>query len=138
MNLMCNILHVEDDDNDSEFFQRALNRLQFKGAYRRVPTVGAAMKYLRGMDEFAERWLFPLPEVLVMDSVLNGPPTSDDLMTWLKEQEEYRALVCVVLTGDVSPAKKEDWLGRGVVAVVEKGTSAEEFSGAVQEVLRSA
>jgi CheY-like chemotaxis protein len=136
LNLTCKILHLEDDDNDSLFFQRALTRLQFTGSYRRVSTVAAAMKYLDGTDEFAERRLFPLPDVLVMDSALSGAQSTDDLMTWLNERNEFRRLVRVMLTGGVSPANQESWIARGVAAVLTKGTSITDFAGSVEEVLR--
>lgn len=136
LNLTCNILHLEDDDNDSLFFQRALARLQFTGSYRRVSTVASAMKYLGGADEFAERRLFPLPDVLVMDSALSGAQTTDDLIKWLNERDEFHRLIRVMLTGGVSPAHQESWIDRGVAAVLRKGASLTEFADSVEEVLR--
>jgi CheY-like chemotaxis protein len=136
LNLGCNILHLEDDDNDSLFFQRALARLQFSGAYRRTPTVEATLKYLSGIDEFAERRLFPLPDVLVMDSATPGIQTIADLMTWLEMREEFRRLIRVMLSGGMSEGQQEVWLSRGVAAVLTKGCSISDFATSVEEVLR--
>jgi hypothetical protein len=136
LNLTCNILHLEDDDNDSLFFQRALKRRDFTGAYRRVSTVEAAIRYLDGTDEFAERRLFPLPHVLVMDSSLAGNQKTEDLLKWLEGRIEFRPLVRLMLTGGVNPAAEESWKKRGVTAVLAKGITLNDFAASVEEVLR--
>jgi CheY-like chemotaxis protein len=136
LNLKCNILHLEDDDNDSLFFQRALKRRDFIGAYRRVSTVEAAIHYLDGIEEFAERRLFPLPDVLVMDSSLSGKQTTEDLLKWLEGRKEFRPLIRVMLTGGVNPAAEESWRKRGVTAVLAKGVTLSDFAASVEEVLR--
>ena len=136
LNLKCNILHLEDDDNDSLFFQRALKRRDFMGAYRRVSTVEAAIRYLNGTHEFAERRLFPLPNVLVMDSSLSGYQTTEDLLKWIEGKSEFRPLIRVMLTGGVNPAAEESWKKRGVNAVLAKGVTLSDFAASVEEVLR--
>jgi DNA-binding NarL/FixJ family response regulator len=136
MNLACNILHLEDDDNDSLFFHRALTRSQFVGAYRRVSTVEAVIEYLKGLNQFADRKLFPHPDVLVMDSAMAGGPSIDALLTWLDERKQFRRLVRLMLTGGVSKAKSDEWLEQGVAAVLLKGASVDELALSVQEVLR--
>ena len=136
MNLNCNILHLEDDDNDSLFFQRVLTRLQFMGAYRRVSTVEQTIDYLNGNREFADRKLFPLPGVLVCDSLVSGEKTMADLMMWLDEQPALRFLPRIILTGGMSPLAQQDLINRGVTGIVTKGASLTEFAVAVEEVLR--
>lgn len=136
LNLKCNILHLEDDDNDSLFFQRALTRQHFTGAYRRVSTVDAAIRYLEGIQEFAERRLFPLPDVLVMDSSLSGKQTTEDLLKWIEERTEFRPIIRLMLTGGVNPAAEESWKKRGVNAVLAKGVTLSDFAASVEEVLR--
>jgi hypothetical protein len=138
LNLDCNILHLEDDDNDSLFFQRALDQFQFRGAYRRVSSVQETLDYLAGRGEFSDRHLYPMPGVLVADSslgALTGPQTSD-LMTWLDAREEFGSLVRVMLTGGMSAGEQEKWLHRGIACVLLKGVSHEDIAAAVREILR--
>jgi hypothetical protein len=138
LNLACNILHLEDDDNDSLFFQRALEQLNSTGVYRRVSTAQQAIDYLSGVKEYSDRHLYPLPHALVADSSLGnltGPHTVD-LLTWLNAREEFRALVRIMLTGDISATQREKWHSRGVACVLLKGASHEDIAQSVAEILR--
>jgi CheY-like chemotaxis protein len=135
MNLNCNILHLEDNDNDSLFFQRALSRLQFSGAYRRASNVQQAIDYLSGTGTYADRRLYPLPDVLVADNALSGGPTTADLMAWLDAQPHLRGMHRVMLTGALSLADQQHWLTRGIAGILLKGASLGEFAVAVEQVL---
>src|SRR4051794_11234421 len=121
MNLQCKILHLEDSDDDSFLFQRVLARLSFTGVYRRVSTVDDALSYLRGIGDFADRTQFPLPDMLVIDSSLPGGHTTSDLMNWLKDHDDLKIAPLVMLTGAMSLADQQTWLGRGVSNVFFKG-----------------
>ncbi|HWN94736.1 MAG TPA: hypothetical protein VNT99_06875 [Methylomirabilota bacterium] len=136
MNLNCIILHVEDDDNDSFFFQRALGAVFFVGSYRRVPDVKAAMLYLAGDAHYSDRHLFPLPNVLVVDSSPHQTGKSvNDLLAWLKPRDEFKNLVKVALTGGTDPKAREALLSQGVAGVLSKGASFPEFALAVADIL---
>ncbi len=138
MNLDCNILHLEDDDNDSLFFQRALDRLKFIGAYRRVSTAQHAIDYLNGTNEFADRHLYPIPHAFVTDSALGNitGPKIADVMAWLDQREEFRSLVRIMLTGEMSETEQKKWLNRGITCVLLKGASHDDIAKSVAEVLR--
>ena len=136
MNLTCKILHVEDSDDDSFIFQRVLQQLLFAGIYRRVNTIDGAINYLSGKYEFGDRRLFPLPDVIVMDTALPGAKQTSELMTWMKERAEFSRLIKVVLTGGLSPSAAQDWLAQGVVGILEKGSSLAELASSVEDILR--
>jgi CheY-like chemotaxis protein len=135
MNLTCKILHVEDSDDDSFFFQQVLMRLLFTGIYRRVNSIDGAINYLSGQYEFSDRQLFPLPDVIVMDTALPGKKQTHELMTWMQERPEFSRLVKVVLTGAIAPDAKQDWLQRGITGVLLKGVSLAGMSVSVGEIL---
>jgi hypothetical protein len=138
LKLDCNILHLEDDDNDSLFFQRGLERLKFNGAYRRVSTIRDAMDYLSGQGDYTNQRLYPAPHVLVADGslgALSGPRTSD-LMSWLDAREQFRSLVRIMLTGGMSASDQESWIKRGISCVLLKGASHEDIAASVEEILR--
>jgi CheY-like chemotaxis protein len=136
MNLTCKILHVEDSDDDSFIFQRVLAKLLFAGIYRRVNSIDGAINYLSGQFEFSDRRVFPLPDVIVMDTALPGKKQTDELMTWMNERPEFSPLVKVVLTGGLSPDAQKDWMARGVADVLKKGLSVADLAISVGEILR--
>jgi hypothetical protein len=72
VNLKCKILHLEDSDDDSFFFRRALRFVGYSGAYSRVCGVFDARRFLAGEGEFCDRVQFPWPDILVVDSTLPG------------------------------------------------------------------
>lgn len=135
MKLDCKILHVEDSDDDSLFFQRALRRLNFDGAYRRVTSVDRAIAYLRGSGDFDDRRLFPIPDVIVMDTILEGARPTYDLVAWLAQRTEFQRVVKVMLTGATDLKQHQEWLSGGIDAVLFKGISAEELRVAVEDIL---
>jgi hypothetical protein len=128
-------LHLEDDDNDSWFFQHALKGLAFTGVYRRVGNVTAALEYLAGSAKYSDRQQFPIPDVLVVDTTAGGAQTTDDLFAWLDVRPEFESLVKVALTGGISPAAQTNLLGHGIAAVLSKGASIAEFTTGVADVL---
>ncbi len=135
MNLTCNILHVEDNDDDSFIFQRALAQLLFTGIYRRVSTIDAAIEYLSGEREYGNRGLYPMPDVVVLDTSLPGSKETSELMTWIKGRSELSHVIKIVLTGGMSPANEQSWLERGAAAILLKGASLVDFAGSVGEIL---
>lgn len=135
MNLNCKILHVEDDDNDSFFFQRALDAVSFVGIYRRVADIESAELYLAGQAQYSDRQLFPLPDVLVVDSALQTGDSVNDLLAWLKPRDEFRHLVKVALTGGTDSKAHESMLSQGIAGILSKGASFPEFAHAVADIL---
>jgi hypothetical protein len=135
MELNCNILHLEDDDNDSFFFQRALGHWKFSGNYRRVASVDEAIGYLTGRGDFADRHLYPLPHLLVADSNLGSARTTGDLLAWLRAHPEFRFLRAVMLTGGVN-ADVVQPPPEGVVRVLPKGAKIDDLVASVGEVLK--
>src|SRR4051794_4907707 len=111
MKLDSTILHLEDDDNDSFFFQRALDQLKFSGVYRRTSSVQETIDYFNGAKAFSDRKAYPLPDVLVADSTFGSGLTNTDLMGWLKIRAEFDQLVKIILTGDMSRYEQEKWIG---------------------------
>jgi hypothetical protein len=132
MNSHCHILHLEDDENDSLIFERALSMSNFDGTYHSVQSVDEAIAYLVGAGKFANRLSYPLPGVLVADNAATTPL----LMAWLERQEQFRSLVRIILTGGMSPADSEKWLARGIQLVLHKGTRLEDMIVSAEKILR--
>ena len=136
MNLACAILHLEDDDNDSLFFQHALKAVSFVGIYRRVSAVAEAKRYLLGDGDYSDRKAYPMPDVVVVDTTLEGGESALDLLAWMSSQEPFRNLAKIALTGTDNPRTHQSLLAQGVMGILSKGACLVEFSASVAEVLR--
>ena len=136
LKLNCNILHLEDDDNDAFFFQRALQAFGFAGAYGRVTSVEQAILYLCGDGKYADRSRFPVPDVLVMDSTVGHRNAAMDLLEWMSRQKGFQHIVKIALTGDMNPAAAESMRALGVTEFLSKGSTVTEFNCAVHDALQ--
>lgn len=132
----CTILHLEDDDNDSLFFERLLTQLKFPGTYRRVASVQEAIEYFQGVDSFGDRVAHPLPQVLVADGTLGAGKTTANLMEWLAEEKKFTDLTRIVLSGTLSNQEQEKWFNYGITCVLDKGATLEDLMHSVQVVVQ--
>ncbi|HMC27346.1 MAG TPA: response regulator [Verrucomicrobiae bacterium] len=102
-------LIVDDSEDDRFFLERELTK-----ALPRCSIVGivrdgeAAVEYLNGAGPFANRALFPLPDVMLLD--LKMPRMNGfDVLRWLRLQNLKELMVIVVSTSflreDIQTAK---------------------------------
>lgn len=98
------LLSADDDENDTFFIQRASARFTHLFALRQVADGRAAIDYLLGRHDFADRSRFPLPALLLLD--LKMPrATGIEVVRWVREQDAFRYLPVVMLT---SSSRGED------------------------------
>ncbi|MFN7140437.1 MAG: response regulator [Limisphaerales bacterium] len=91
------ILLVEDDENDSFLFQRALKRNQIDHPVQWMRDGLEALHYLRGEGQYADRNAFPFPKIIILD--LKMPRLSGmELLRYLQEHPELRIIPTVVLS----------------------------------------
>jgi CheY-like chemotaxis protein len=91
------ILLAEDDDNDAFFVERAFKHVQIANPLYRVKDGEEAIAYLRGDGEHADRELFPVPNLLLLD--LKMPRKNGfEVIAWLRQQPGLRRLPVIVLT----------------------------------------
>src|SRR3989442_15961776 len=91
------ILIAEDDENHVLFIRRAFKKAQLLNPLVVVPDGEAAIAYLKGEGQFANRAEYPLPELLLLDLAM---PRKDgfEVLRWLRQQPGLSALRVVVLT----------------------------------------
>jgi CheY-like chemotaxis protein len=96
-NKKYSVLITDDSEEDSFFMERALReatRFQVVGSVR---DGAEAIAYLSGQGAYADRQLWPFPDVLLMD--LKMPRLSGfDVLEWLQEQN-FPGLKVVILSG---------------------------------------
>jgi hypothetical protein len=132
MRLGCKILHLEDNDDDSFLFVRALEELSFSGTYRRVSTVEEATAYLTNSVQFPASPLYTCPDNFVTDGVSTAPR----IAAWLNAQPEFSEMIRIVLTGGARDSERLTWISLGFRCVLPKGGSPEDMTNSVKEILR--
>ena len=96
LNNYC-ILLVEDDANDILFVQRAFRQANLTNALHIVKDGDQAIDYLIGNNEYANRDLYPIPVLILLD--LKLPRLSGlEVLEWIKKHPTLRRIPVVVLT----------------------------------------
>ena len=91
------ILLVEDDEGDILLLRRAFRNARIANPLIEVRDGQAAIQYLSGDGDFAERTRYPLPFLILLD--LRMPKLSGfEVLAWIRDQPELAELIIVVLT----------------------------------------
>ncbi|HZP61874.1 MAG TPA: response regulator [Terriglobales bacterium] len=96
------ILLVEDDSSDANLLCRAFEKAHVLNRVIHLPSGDEALGYLAGVKEYADRTLYPLPALILLDLKLPGL-TGMQLLQWKRAHENVRRIPVVVLTGDKDP-----------------------------------
>lgn len=96
------LLHVEDDDNDAFFVERAFANAKINLAIQRVSDGQAAIDYLSGTGKYKDRDQYPLPQIMLLDLKL---PLRDgfEVLEWARDQQEFHSLPMIVLSSSAEP-----------------------------------
>ena len=98
------VLYVEDEETDRFLVQRAFVKEGLEPALRMVNHGQAAIDYLLGEGEYAERENYPLPGVVLLD--LNLPEVHGfEVLKWIRGHPSLRELPVVIFT---SSAREDD------------------------------
>lgn len=91
------VLYVEDEEEDIALMRYAFKRQNLEPHLRIVPNGLEAKRYLAGQGEYADRALYPLPRVLLLD--LKLPLVSGfELLAWVREQPNLGAFPIVAFS----------------------------------------
>ncbi len=100
------ILLAEDEESDALLLQRAFQRAGISAGIFRVRDGQEAVEYLQGAPPYADRAAFPLPVLVLLDVKmprLNG----FDLLTWIRGQQPFQHLPCVMLSSSNNEVDRE-------------------------------
>lgn len=118
------ILHVEDDENDAILFRKACERAGLPAQTFRVDAADHARSYLLGEGIYADRILYPLPHIIVLDLKM---PRMDgfEFLRWLRHEEKFAAIPVLVFTASISREDKSRALAEGASSYFIKPASFE-------------
>jgi DNA-binding response OmpR family regulator len=89
------ILLVEDDPNDLFFLQQALQKAGVVNPIWVANNGQEAIDYFQGTGRFANRTIFPLPYLVLLD--LKLPHVMGlDVLKWIRDQPEATAIVVIL------------------------------------------
>jgi CheY-like chemotaxis protein len=91
------ILYAEDEETDAFFVERAFKQAGINERIMVVPSGKAAIEYLSGGGEYADRTRHPLPCLVLLD--LNMPGLSGlEVLKWIRSTPGICTLVVLMLT----------------------------------------
>ena len=91
------ILLVEDDEADILLLRRAFRNAHIVNPLIEVRDGQAAIQYLSGEGDYADRARYPIPFLTLLD--LRLPKLSGfEVIAWMRDQPELANLIVVVLT----------------------------------------
>ena len=97
------ILLVEDDLNDIFLVKRAFKRAEIPNQLQVVTDGEEAIRYLQGAGKYADRKLFPLPRLMVMD--INMPRrTGFEVLDWIKSDGVLKRIPVVIVSASDQPS----------------------------------
>ncbi len=91
------ILLAEDNEDDVFFMQRAAKACGITNPIQVACHGQAAIDYLEGAGEYADRECYPLPFLVFLD--LKMPHKSGlEVLEWIRQQPQFQTLLVLILT----------------------------------------
>jgi len=128
----ASILVVEDDPADAYFLEQAFERVLANCALHRVADGLEAKAYLQGEGKYADRKIYSLPSVILLD--LRMPRMNGfEFLAWLRTDPELRIIPTVIYSASDCPGDIRRAYEMGANSFLQKRISM----NAVQETMRS-
>ena len=127
------VLYVEDEEMDRFFMERAFKNEGVGPSLRMVDHGRAAIDYLEGKGDYADRQRYPLPAVVLLD--LNLPEVHGfEVLQWIRAHPQYRALPVVIFSSSEREEDQARAKQLGADEFVKKPGSALSFQDVVRRL----
>lgn len=127
------ILAVEDNDDDQFLLREAWKKVAIKNPLAIVEDGEQACGYLAGEGRYADRAVFPLPVMMLLDIKLPGK-SGLEVLSWLRQQERFKALPVIMLTASTWPEEVIAAYRLGANSFVIKPSAAQELTDFVAAI----
>ncbi|MBI3546053.1 MAG: response regulator [Gammaproteobacteria bacterium] len=97
------VLLVEDDPNDVLLVQRAFRKAGVVASMSVVNDGQAALDYLNGRGVYADRGVYPLPALMLLDLKLPRK-SGHEVLEWMRAQPALKRVPVVMLTSSKESA----------------------------------
>jgi CheY-like chemotaxis protein len=128
------VLLVDDDEHDPLLFDVLAESTRFNLRLSTARDGQQAIDYLEGRGEYADRRLYPLPDLVVLDLKM---PYADGFhfLEWRKNSAGFGSLPVVVFSGSARKEDTENALGLGANRFFIKPDNMEDWKGVIHEIL---
>ena len=121
------ILLVEDEENDATLVKMAFKKNNILNPVQWAKDGLDAIAYLNGEGVYANRKLYPFPEVLILD--VKMPRMSGlELLAWVREHPEFRVIPTIIMTSSRQDPDIEKAYNLGANTYMIKPSSFEELA----------
>jgi CheY-like chemotaxis protein len=125
------ILLVEDDENDAMLVRLAFQKNHILNPVQWAKDGLEAIAYLNGEGIYADRQLYPFPEVLILD--LKMPRMNGlELLTWIRDHPDYRVIPTIIMTSSRLDLDIEKAYSLGANTYMIKPSSLDELTKMVK------
>ncbi len=126
------ILQVEDDPNDVFFLKHAMDKVGVANPIQIAVDGQQAIDYLRGAGKFADRELFPLPCLVLLD--LKLPYVMGlEVLKWIRSQP-LKSIVVIILSASSERADIATAYALGANAFLTKPSEANKLEDIVKAI----
>ena len=118
------LLIVEDNEDDLFLLKRAFERSQVANPVQSVSSGAELTKYLKGIGQFRDRKLHPLPGLIFLDLKLRDMQGTD-VLRFLSGQKDLSGITVIVWTAQIGPRDAVEVQDLGIKCCVAKPPTQE-------------
>ena len=127
------ILLVDDDLNDSTFFKIAVHKSTLPISLQTVMDGGLAIDYLEGRCDYADRGLYPLPDVVVLDLAMQLTGGLE-FLEWRRASASFSSLPVIIFSGFAYRGAIDAALAMGANGFIEKPFELEGWTPVIRQI----
>lgn len=120
------VLLVEDNNDDVFFVRKAFEKAGFANCLDVATDGQEAINYLSGKGKYADRAIYPLPSVVILDLKLPGV-WGMDVLKWIRATPRLQALPVVIFTGSDDAEDARNAFMCGANSYFQKPSNLETF-----------
>jgi CheY-like chemotaxis protein len=132
VNRIC-ILQVDDTEEDVMLMEYAFHEAGIGATLRSVPHGRAAIDYISGNGQFADRARFPAPHLILLDLKMPGI-AGLEVLRWIRTASDHKNVPVLVLTSSAQTHDVEAAYSAGANAFISKPSGVLELIEVVRAV----